>query len=361
MWETFGRAPCASKPLRNWPMATKDWTTQVKTAANEITSALDADVAIYNGRLARDEDTKVIQAFRSRRRRSNVLLVLVTAGGDPNAAYRIGRYLQGAYARLTVLVSGECKSAGTLIALAAHELVVSDLGELGPLDVQIDKKGELWELQSGLTVTAALSSLQEKAFLAFEHFLTECRVRRLPTQTSADVAVKLTSGLLSGIYSQIDPLHVGEAARSISITARYGTRLLEKSKNLNQDALTRLISDYPTHGFVIDRREASELFNAVREPSVAEETFCQLMGAVSHREISSDAPFFWIPSTEPPVEPITPTGAIGKADGETHGDESSHAMAGGDSGAGQAPAQTAGPAERARTLSSAAPITVPLD
>ena len=67
-------------------------------------------------------------------------------------------------------VSGFCKSAGTLVALGAHELTMSDHGELGPLDVQLLKKDEIWETQSGLTAMDTLSAYKLQAFEPFEEF-----------------------------------------------------------------------------------------------------------------------------------------------------------------------------------------------
>ena len=91
-------------------------------------------------------------------------------GGDADPAYRIARCLQTKYERFLFYVSGYCKSAGTLVAIRAHQLIVSDHGELGPLDVQMSKKDELWETQSGLTVMDTLTMLQDNAFRAFETF-----------------------------------------------------------------------------------------------------------------------------------------------------------------------------------------------
>ncbi len=92
--------------------------------------------------------------------------MLVTEGGDPDAAYRMSRSLQEHYERFFCVVVGWCKSAGTLITIGAHELILVQQ-ELGPLDVQMSKRDDLMEMQSGQTVVAALSSLQEKAFGAF--------------------------------------------------------------------------------------------------------------------------------------------------------------------------------------------------
>jgi hypothetical protein len=165
------------------------------------------------------------------------------------------------------VVSGYCKSAGTLVALGAHELVFWEHGELGPLDVQMAKKDELWESQSGLTVTTALSALNEKAYSAFENFFLQTKYRgrgAITLRTASRMAVRLTIGLYGPIFAQIDPMHIGEAARSISIARQYGFRLNLKSHNLKRESLENLISGFVSHGFVIDRLEAADLFVNVR-------------------------------------------------------------------------------------------------
>ncbi len=142
--------------------------------ANRVAEELSADVIFCNGELDRDLDGGFLNlCCGSRRRRENVLLILVTHGGDADVAFRMARCLQKRYKRFALYVSGYCKSAGTLVAIGAQELVFSEHGELGPLDVQMSKKDELWERQSGLTVNTALTALAQKAFLAFETFFLE--------------------------------------------------------------------------------------------------------------------------------------------------------------------------------------------
>ena len=118
----------------------------VEQVVSSVAEQLDADVIHYNGPVQRHADTQLIQECITRRRRKNILLLLVTTGGDADPAYRIARCLQTKYERFFLYVSGYCKSAGTLVATGAHELVISDHGELGPLDVQMSKKDELWEV-----------------------------------------------------------------------------------------------------------------------------------------------------------------------------------------------------------------------
>ena len=63
---------------------------------------------------------------------------------------------------LFLYVSGYCKSAGTLVATGAHKLIMSDHGELGPLDVQMSKKDNFWKKESGLIVMNTLTALQKR-------------------------------------------------------------------------------------------------------------------------------------------------------------------------------------------------------
>jgi hypothetical protein len=57
------------------------------------------------------------------------------------------------------------------------------------------------------------------------------------------------------------------------IAHQYGIRLARK--NIQPDALESLISEYPSHGFVIDREEASSLFSVVRPPDEFEISLAQ--------------------------------------------------------------------------------------
>jgi hypothetical protein len=56
------------------------------------------------------------------------------------------------------------------------------------------------------------------------------------------------------------------------VAKEYGSRLIRTSKNMLLPSLEYLISNYPSHGFVIDRIEAGTLFEHVRETNVDEQT-----------------------------------------------------------------------------------------
>ena len=241
--------------------------------ADEVASNLDADIIYLEGTLSKGVAFDLLSQCIQRTRRPNVLLILITPGGDPNAAYRIARCLQRKYKRLALYAPYHCKSSGTLIATGAHELIMSDLAELGPLDIQMSKKDELWEQQSGLTVADTLISLQEKALILFEHFFLSIQAKSdgaISLRTAADIATRMATGLFEPLYRQVDPIHVGEAGRAMRIAGDYGERLLGVGGNITKETLESLMIGYPSHDFVIDRWEADDKFHRVREPSQQE-------------------------------------------------------------------------------------------
>ena len=102
----------------------------------------------------------------------------------------------------------------------------------------------------------ALSAIHEQALAAFEYFFLETTVKaggRLSVHIASEIGVGLTRGIFGPIAEQIDPIHMGEAWRSMAVAEEYGSRLIRTSKNMLLPSLEHLISNYPSHGFVIDR------------------------------------------------------------------------------------------------------------
>jgi hypothetical protein len=197
-----------------------------------------------------------------------VCLFITTYGGDPNAAYRVGRALKANYrdGKILAVLGGYCKSAGTLLTLCAEELAFGCFGELGPLDTQIDKPNEILGAESGLDLIQTLEQITESSFESFEQQMINI-IRHssgaITTKVAAEIASSLTVGIFSPISAQVDPLRLGVAKRAIRIGLAYGNRL-RSEKNVKPGTVEKLVNDYPAHGFVIDQKEASELFKNVR-------------------------------------------------------------------------------------------------
>ncbi|HAV3751331.1 SDH family Clp fold serine proteinase [Acinetobacter baumannii] len=238
----------------------------------DIPPTLDTDYIVYCGGISRSGYNEITKICKSSDKKK-ACLVLLTPGGDPDAGYRIARALQHYYDEgFSVLIPSYCKSAGTLICIGANELIIDDKGELGPLDIQLNKSTELGEKTSGLDLPQAFEALRSEAAKIFRETLFDVRMGgRISTKLATEVATNLSSNLLSPIYSQIDPLRMGEMQRANFIAYEYGTRLNDKFKLLKPGALGRLLLSYSSHAFVIDRKELKELFNKVRRPETTNE------------------------------------------------------------------------------------------
>ncbi|NJM17403.1 MAG: hypothetical protein HC815_15845 [Richelia sp. RM1_1_1] len=230
-----------------------------------VSEELDADVFLYSAEITDlNADTLINEIKETSPKRDNIVLILTTYGGDPDAAFRIARYIKRKYQKFTLFVFGSCKSAGTLLALGADEIVMSDFGELGPLDVQVTKDDD-FRSESVLDIQQALSVIGSQAFEMFESYLLKLisgTQALITTRTAADIASSMAVNLLSPISSQIDPLRLGEMNRLMNIALAYGQRLKPESI----EVIKNLIYNYPSHSFVIDYEEAKKLFDDVREP-----------------------------------------------------------------------------------------------
>lgn len=237
-------------------------------------AADDSDAYAYAGPIEKYGYERICETIRKDRRKKAVLF-LCTSGGDPNAGYRIARAFIHCYGveNFRVAVPTDCKSAGTLVCIGAHSLVMFDRGELGPLDIQIQKQDEIFQQSSGLDILRGMTYLQTEALKSFKQYWFDINAGSgISTRVASEIASSLVKGLYTPVFGQIDPVKLGEMNAALQIAHEYGTRLNDKSKNLKEDALRKLINNYPAHGFVIDRAEARELFHRVEPPTPAERT-----------------------------------------------------------------------------------------
>lgn len=224
------------------------------------------DALLINSMITEELFASVTKTIAEGKKSSHVVIVLVTYGGQANPAYRISRLLQSMYEDITLFVPSYCKSAGTLVAAAANRLLFSPFGEIGPLDVQLIEKDELGERKSGLTMRSALEDLHERSFELFEKFMMgikEGSGNNISFKLSAEVARDSAIGLMGNIYSQIHPDVLGKDYRDLSVATKYGERLNKKFGNVKPKGIDRLVHGYPSHDFVIDCEEASEIFERV--------------------------------------------------------------------------------------------------
>jgi Serine dehydrogenase proteinase len=242
---------------------------EVAAAARDAAKTLNADILLINHYIGASLDKKAYVEAVRKERRDHLYLVLITEGGDAHTGYRCMRFLQSIYKKITVVVPGWCKSAGTLMCTGAHQLQMGPLGELGPLDVQLMRRDSLREVSSGLAVDTAIEKLQMEASKVLMNFIRDAEESdyRMSLTTAAEIAQTVTIGLFQPVFAKLEPISIGEDYRSYKIAEAYADRLNRHARNLQRgrdyDGLQALLEAFPSHGFVIDLPEARSIFNKV--------------------------------------------------------------------------------------------------
>jgi len=67
----------------------------------------------------------------------NVDIYIETPGGSGETAEEIVRFLRNNFDTISFIVTGEAKSAGTIIVLSGDEILMTETGSLGPIDAQM--------------------------------------------------------------------------------------------------------------------------------------------------------------------------------------------------------------------------------
>lgn len=67
----------------------------------------------------------------------NLDVYIETPGGSGEAAEEVVRFLRSKFKNVSFVISGEAKSAGTIMALSANDILMTSSGSLGPIDAQV--------------------------------------------------------------------------------------------------------------------------------------------------------------------------------------------------------------------------------
>ncbi len=135
-------------------------------------------------------------------------LVLHTPGGLVLAALQIAKAVREHKGKVTVFVPHYAMSGGTLIALAADEIVMCEHSVLGPIDPQLGdspaaslinvvEKKPIAKIEDR---TLVMADVGRKAIAQVKQAASELLTRRLSAEKASELAEKLTSGLWTHDY-----------------------------------------------------------------------------------------------------------------------------------------------------------------
>lgn len=145
---------------------------------------------------------EVLRAIRATPPAQPIDVILHTPGGMAIAALQIARALKAHAGKVTMFVPHFAMSGGTLIALAANEIVMSDHAVLGAIDPQINgmpaasiirvtQEKPIAEVDDE---TLIFADLGRKAIEQVKRAAGELLDKRMPPEQAAALADKLTDG-----------------------------------------------------------------------------------------------------------------------------------------------------------------------
>ncbi len=167
------------------------------------------------------DSEELLRAIRLTPPEMPIDMILHTPGGLVLAAEQIARALKDHPGRVTVFVPHYAMSGGTLIALAADEIVMDEHAVLGPVDPQLGNHPavsilsavERKPIERVDDETLILANVAQKAIQQVRAAVSELLARRLPQDAAEALAAKLSGGTWTHDY----PITVGEA-RSLGLT-----------------------------------------------------------------------------------------------------------------------------------------------
>jgi ClpP class serine protease len=135
-------------------------------------------------------------------------LVLHTPGGLVLAALQIAKAVREHKAKVTVFVPHYAMSGGTLIALAADEIVMCDHSVLGPIDPQLGDSpaASLIKVVEEKPIakiddhTLIMADVGRKAITQVKQAAGELLTRRMPEEQATALAEKLATGIWTHDY-----------------------------------------------------------------------------------------------------------------------------------------------------------------
>ena len=164
----------------------------------ETQSILGVQVSSY---IDIEDSEAVLRAIRLTPEDQPIDLILHTPGGLVLAAEQIARALAEHKGKVTVFIPHYAMSGGTLIAMAAAEIVMDPNAVLGPVDPQIGdmpaasilKAVEIKKAKAD-DATLMLADIAAKARVQVASFVADLLTKRLPRPQAEALAVTLSEG-----------------------------------------------------------------------------------------------------------------------------------------------------------------------
>jgi len=100
-------------------------------------NAYNCNLVVFIDQISAESVTYFAELLHGLDKARDLHLILCSPGGDGETAITLARMAQAASKRFVVVVPESAKSAATIFALGAHEIVMGPTSDLGPIDPQV--------------------------------------------------------------------------------------------------------------------------------------------------------------------------------------------------------------------------------
>jgi hypothetical protein len=249
-----------------------------------IISYITGDRDNVNTRIAPDVIPVFYRHLEQSEKRDKIELLLYTRGGDVLTPWRLVHLIREYTNHFNVLVPFRATSAGTLICLGANEIVMTKMGELGPIDPSVVNA---FNPQDPINPAARIPVNVEDVYT----YLTLAREK---AGLNSDTALAQAFTLLA---ERIHPLALGNVHRNYLLIRSLAYKMLRLRCNFCDPEKLKSIVDNLTeklyaHNHMISRREAVEEIGLhVTVPSRQEEHLLWELYRGYAVELKFDEPF----------------------------------------------------------------------
>ena len=176
-----------------------------------------------------------------------ISLLIQTDGGDTAVAWRLVNLIKMYCDEFEIIVPFKSLSAGTLIALGAKKIFMTDQAVLGPIDPSLNHAlGPI--NKHGHTMPVSVEAFNGYFDIARNYLSIKKE--------------EILGNLLSEISKQIHPLTIGDVSRSRTQIRNLADKLLSthiKVKSTRNKIIEFLCSESGTHDYTLNRKEAESL------------------------------------------------------------------------------------------------------
>jgi ClpP class serine protease len=184
-----------------------------------------------------EDSEHILRAIRLTPDTMPIDIILHTPGGLVLAAEQIAYALQRHPSKVTVMVPHYAMSGGTMLALAADEILMDENAVLGPVDpqigqypavsiVKVTKDKDINEIDDN---TLILADISQKAIHQVENTIYNLLVDEMPEDKALDIAKAFSEGLWTHDYPiKVDelknmgiPVEVGLSAEVYQLMELY--------------------------------------------------------------------------------------------------------------------------------------------